>query len=196
MFKKVERILVVGLGNPGTQYEKTRHNVGFNAIEQLLPHLEGAKTKNKFDGELILGELFGKEVILLRPQTFMNNSGQCVGAVARFYKIKPQDVYVIFDDVSLNPGQLRIRPKGSPGGHNGIKSLIVHLGTDAFMHVKVGVGAKPHPDYDLADWVLSSFSAQEEKALTVSLPNAADAALAIIDSGVPEAANRFNGTHP
>ena len=162
MFKKAQRILIVGLGNPGLQYEKTRHNVGFNAIEHLCGHLEGAKKKNKFDGELFIGKLFGKEVILLRPQTFMNNSGQCVGAVARFYKIKPQDIFVIFDDVSLKPGQLRIRAKGSPGGHNGIKSLIVHLATDAFMHIKVGVGAKPHPDYDLADWVLSA-PEQEDK---------------------------------
>jgi PTH1 family peptidyl-tRNA hydrolase len=192
MFKKVERILVVGLGNPGTQYEKTRHNVGFNAIEQLLPHLEGAKTKNKFDGELIMGELFGKEVILLRPQTFMNNSGQCVGAVARFYKIKPQDVYVIFDDVSLNPGQLRIRPKGSPGGHNGIKSLIVHLGTDAFMHVKVGVGAKPHPDYDLADWVLANPSGEDKEKIDGVLEKMPALFRSFFSESLDRTMNKFN----
>jgi len=192
MFKKVDRILVVGLGNPGTQYEKTRHNVGFNAIEQLLPHLEGAKTKNKFDGELIMGELFGKEVILLRPQTFMNNSGQCVGAVARFYKIKPQDVYVIFDDVSLNPGQLRIRPKGSPGGHNGIKSLIVHLGTDAFMHVKVGVGAKPHPDYDLADWVLANPSGEDKEKIDGVLEKMPALFRSFFSESLDRTMNKFN----
>lgn len=192
MFKKVERILIVGLGNPGTQYEKTRHNVGFNAIEQLLPHLEGAKTKNKFDGELMMGELFGKEVILLRPQTFMNNSGQCVGAVARFYKIKPQDVYVIFDDVSLNPGQLRIRPKGSPGGHNGIKSLIVHLGTDAFMHVKVGVGAKPHPDYDLADWVLANPSGEDKEKIDGVLEKMPALFRSFFSESLDRTMNKFN----
>ena len=192
MFQKVERILIVGLGNPGVQYEKTRHNVGFNAIEQLLPHLQGAKSKNKFDGELIMGELFGKEVILLRPQTFMNNSGQCVGAVARFYKIKPQDVYVIFDDVSLNPGQLRIRPKGSPGGHNGIKSLIVHLGTDAFMHVKVGVGAKPHPDYDLADWVLANPSGEDQEKISGILEKMPALFRSFFSESLDRTMNKFN----
>lgn len=192
MFKKVQRILIVGLGNPGLQYEKTRHNVGFNAIERLCGHLEGVKKKNKFDGELFMGELFGKEVILLRPQTFMNNSGQCVGAVARFYKIKPQDIFVIFDDVSLKPGQLRIRTKGSPGGHNGIKSLIVHLATDAFMHIKVGVGAKPHPDYDLADWVLSAPEKEDKDKIDAVLDQMPALFRSFFTENLDKTMNKFN----
>ncbi len=192
MFKKVERILIVGLGNPGIQYEKTRHNVGFNAIERLIEQMEGVKKKNKFDGELIMGELFGKEVILLRPQTFMNNSGQCVGAVARFYKIKPQDVFVIFDDVSLQPGQLRIRAKGSAGGHNGIKSLIVHLATDAFMHIKVGVGAKPHPDYDLADWVLSAPNGEDKDKIDGVLDKMPALFRSFFSESLDKTMNKFN----
>ncbi len=192
MFKKVERILIVGLGNPGLQYEKTRHNVGFNAIERLIGQMEGVKKKNKFDGELIMGELFGKEVILLRPQTFMNNSGQSVGAVARFYKIKPQDVFVIFDDVSLQPGQLRIRAKGSAGGHNGIKSLIVHLGTDAFMHIKVGVGAKPHPEYDLADWVLSNPTGEDKDKIDGVLDKMPALFRSFFSESLDRTMNKFN----
>ena len=192
MFQKRERILIVGLGNPGAQYEKTRHNVGFNAIGRLEKHLEGAKTKNKFDGELIMGELYGKEVILLRPQTFMNNSGQSVGAVARFYKIKPQDIYVIFDDVSLKTGQLRIRAKGSAGGHNGIKSLIVHLGTDAFMHVKVGVGAKPHPDYDLADWVLGNPDGEDADKIGATLDKMPALFRSFFSEPLDKTMNKFN----
>ena len=130
------------------------------------------------------------------PSTFMNLSGRSVLQLSAYFSIPPQKIIVLFDDISLEPGRLRIRADGSAGGHNGIKSIIQELGSQTFPRVKIGVGAKPHPDYDLADWVLSSFSAQEEKALTVSLPNAADAALAIIDSSVPEAANKFNGTHP
>ena len=126
----------------------------------------------------------------------MNLSGRSVLQLSAFFKIPPQNIIVMFDDISLEPGRLRVRANGSAGGHNGIKSIIQELGSQDFPRVKIGVGAKPNPEYDLADWVLSSFSAQDEKALGVSLKNAADAALAIIDHGVPEAANRFNGSHP
>ncbi len=163
--KKSERLLIVGLGNPGTQYERTRHNVGFMAIDTLLEALENGKEKSKFDGKVYLGDLFGKEVVLLKPQTFMNNSGQSVAAAAKFYKIPPEHIYVIFDDVSLKAGQLRIRAKGSAGGHNGLKSIIAYLASDAFMHVKVGVGAKPHPDYDLADWVLAAPDGEDKEKI-------------------------------
>lgn len=192
MFKKVERLLVVGLGNPGQQYENNRHNVGFNAIEQLLPHLEGAKKKNKFDGELFMGELFDKEVILLRPQTFMNNSGQSIGAVARFYKIKTQDIYVIFDDISLNPGQLRIRAKGSPGGHNGLKSIIAHLASDAFKHIKVGVGAKPHPEYDLAAWVLSDPTGEDKEKIDAVIKQMPALFRSLFTESLDKTMNKFN----
>ncbi|MBR5782925.1 MAG: aminoacyl-tRNA hydrolase [Clostridia bacterium] len=192
MFRKPKRILVVGLGNPGIQYEKTRHNVGFMAIEKLLSHLENSKKKNKFDGELFMGELFGKEVILLRPQTFMNNSGQSVLAVAKFYKIPASDVFVIFDDVSLKPGQLRIRAKGSAGGHNGIKSVIAYLGSDAFMHVKVGVGAKPHPDYDLADWVLGNPDGEDKENIEAVLDKMPTLFKSFFSESLDRTMNKFN----
>ena len=126
----------------------------------------------------------------------MNLSGRSVLQLSAYFNIPPQRIIVMFDDISLEPGRLRVRPNGSAGGHNGIKSIIQELGSQSFPRVKIGVGSKPNPEYDLADWVLSAFSAQEEKALAVSLKNAADAALAIIESGPAQAANRFNGSHP
>lgn len=163
--KKSEKILVVGLGNPGENYAATRHNVGFRAVEKLLPHLENARRQEKFSGEIFSGKLFGKDVLLVRPQTFMNSSGQCVGQIAKFYKIPPEKIYVIFDDISLSPGKLRLRTKGSAGGHNGIKSVIAYLGSENFIHVKIGVGDKPHPEYDLVDWVLGTPEGEEKIAI-------------------------------
>ena len=192
MFRKTQRILIVGLGNPGLQYERTRHNVGFNAIEKLLPHLENAQKKSKFDGELFMGELFGKDVIFLRPQTFMNNSGQSVSAVAKFYKISVEDIYVIFDDVSLKAGQLRLRPKGSAGGHNGIKSIIAYLASDAFMHIKVGVGAKPHPDYDLADWVLGNPDGEDKENIEAALDKMSALFRSLFSESLDKTMNKFN----
>ena len=197
MFQKNgETWLIVGLGNPGREYERSRHNCGFRAIDILADKLGCKIDRAKFQGLYGQTTYKGKKLMLLKPKTYMNLSGRSVLQLSAYFSIPPQKIIVLFDDISLEPGRLRIRPDGSAGGHNGIKSIIQELGSQTFPRVKIGVGAKPHPDYDLADWVLSSFSAQEEKALTVSLPNAADAALAIIDSGVPEAANRFNGTHP
>ena len=188
--------LVVGLGNPGKKYENNRHNTGFRVMDALCSRHSVRCDRSKFHaltGEAVLG---GHRCQLMKPQTFMNASGDAVAEAADFYKIPPEHVLVIFDDISLPVGALRIRPKGSAGGQNGVKSIINMMGSEQFPRIKVGVGAKPHPDYDLADWVLSTFSASEEKALAVSLKNAADAALAVIDHGVPEAANRFNGSHP
>ena len=197
MFQKNgETWLIVGLGNPGREYERSRHNCGFRAIDILADKLGCKIDRAKFQGLYGQTTYKGKKLMLLKPMTYMNLSGRSVLQLSAYFSIPPQKIIVLFDDISLEPGRLRIRPDGSAGGHNGIKSIIQELGSQTFPRVKIGVGAKPHPDYDLADWVLSSFSAHEEKALTVSLPNAADAALAIIDSGVPEAANRFNGTHP
>ena len=197
MFQKNgETWLIVGLGNPGQEYERSRHNCGFRAIDILADKLGCKIDRAKFQGLYGQTTYKGKKLMLLKPMTYMNLSGRSVLQLSAYFSIPPQKIIVLFDDISLEPGRLRIRPDGSAGGHNGIKSIIQELGSQTFPRVKIGVGAKPHPDYDLADWVLSSFSAQEEKALTVSLPNAADAALAIIDSGVPEAASKFNGTHP
>ena len=197
MFRKDnETWLIVGLGNPGKEYERSRHNCGFRAVDILADKLGCKIDRAKFQGLYGQTTYKGKKLMLLKPMTYMNLSGRSVLQLSAYFSIPPQKIIVMSDDISLEPGRLRIRPDGSAGGHNGIKSIIQELGSQAFPRVKIGVGAKPHPDYDLADWVLSSFSAQEEKALGISLPNAADAALAIIDYGVPEAANKFNGTHP
>ena len=197
MFKKTsETWLIVGLGNPGKDYERTRHNCGFRALDLLADKLGCKIDKGKFQG--LYGQTMyeGKKLMLLKPQTYMNLSGRSVLQLSAYFSIPPQRIIVLFDDISLPPGRLRIRADGSAGGHNGIKSIIAELGSQEFPRVKIGVGGKAHPEQDLADHVLSGFSAQEEKALAVSLKNAADAALAIIDYGVPEAANRFNGSKP
>lgn len=160
-FKK--RVLIVGLGNPGIEYEKSRHNVGFRAIETLRPALENEREQDKFDGKMYLGKLYGRDVILLKPQTYMNASGRCVRAVAEYFKCR--EIYVIFDDVSLSPGVLRLRKNGSAGGHNGVKDIIEDLGNDAFIHVKVGVGDRPRREFDLADWVLSVPSGEDAEKI-------------------------------
>ena len=204
--------LIVGLGNPGREYEKTRHNTGFRAMDILAEKLNAKVDRLKFQGLYTQVNYGGKKLFLLKPQTYMNLSGRSVLQLSAYFGIPPQRIIVMFDDISLEPGRLRVRAEGSAGGHNGIKSIIAmlhtedvprvkigviqELGSQDFPRVKIGVGAKPNPEYDLAAWVLSTFSASEEKALAVSLKNAADAALSIIDNGVPETANRFNGSHP
>ena len=194
--KSNESWLIVGLGNPGKEYERTRHNAGFRAIDILADKLGCRIDKGKFQGLYGQTVYGGRKVYLLKPQTYMNLSGRSVLQLSAYFNIPPQRIIVLFDDISLAPGRLRIRADGSAGGHNGIKSIISEVGSQNFPRVKIGVGSKPNPEFDLADWVLSTFSSLEEKALAVSLKNAAEAALAIIDHGVPEAANRFNGSKP
>jgi len=191
--KNNETWLIVGLGNPGREYEKSRHNAGFRAIDLLADQLGCKIDRMKYQGLYCQTTYNGKKLMLLKPQTFMNLSGRSVLQLSAYFNIPPQRIIVMFDDISLVPGRLRVRADGSAGGHNGIKSIIAEVGSQAFPRVKIGVGAKPHPDFDLADWVLSTFTAQEEKALANSLKWAGEAALAIIDHGVPEAANRYNG---
>ena len=186
--------LIVGLGNPGREYENTRHNAGFRALDILAQKLGCKPDKLKYQGLYCQVNYRGNKLLLLKPQTYMNLSGRSAAPLAAFFKVPADRIIVLFDDISLPPGRLRLRADGSAGGHNGIKSLIQELGGQNFPRVKIGVGAKPHPDFDLADWVLSAFTAAEEKALVPALERAADAVLAIIDHGVPEAANRFNGT--
>lgn len=194
--KKSENWLIVGLGNPGKQYANTRHNCGFRAIDILAQKLGCKIDKGKFQGLYGQTTVDGKKLFLLKPQTYMNLSGRSVLQLSAYYNIPPQRIIVLFDDISLEPGRLRIRADGSAGGHNGIKSIIGELGSQDFPRVKIGVGSKPHAEQDLADWVLSSFSALEEKALCSALEQAADAALCIMQSSVPEAANRYNGFRP
>ena len=197
MFGKAnETWLIVGLGNPGKDYERTRHNCGFRAVDLLADKLGCKIDKGKFQGLYGQAMYNGRKLMLLKPQTYMNLSGRSVLQLSAYFNIPPQRIIVLFDDISLEPGRLRVRPDGSAGGHNGIKSIIQELGSQAFPRVKIGVGGKPDPNADLADWVLSGFTAKEEKDLKVALENAADATLAIIEKGVPEAANRFNGSHP
>ena len=191
--KSSETWLIVGLGNPGKDYTRTRHNCGFRALDTLAEKLNCKVDKGKFQGLYGQCTYGGRKLLLLKPLTYMNLSGKSVLQLSAYFHVPPQRIIVMFDDISLEPGRLRIRPDGSAGGHNGIKSIIQEVGSQDFPRVKIGVGAKPNPEYDLADWVLSSFSASEEKALAPALERAADAALCIIEKGVPEAANRFNG---
>lgn len=197
MFKKNNDCwLIAGLGNPGKEYAGTKHNCGFMAIDLIAAKLGCKIDKAKFQGLYGQTVYEGTKLYLLKPQTFMNLSGRSVLQMSSYFNIPPQRILVLFDDISLEPGRIRIRPNGSAGGHNGIKSIIAELGSQEFPRVKIGVGAKPHKDADLADWVLSGFSANDEKALSVSLQNAADSALCIVKDGLYEAANRFNGSHP
>ncbi len=185
--------LIVGLGNPGAKYDRTRHNAGFRALDCLSRKLSCRIDRGKFQSLTGQCTFQGQKLVLLKPQTYMNLSGDAVAQVARFYKLPPERIIVLYDDVALEPGRLRIRADGSAGGHNGIKSIIGRLNTQVFPRVKIGVGAKPHPEYDLADWVLSTFSAQEEKALESVWDKAAEAALAVVTLGTEKAANQFNG---
>ena len=188
--------LIVGLGNPGPEYAKTRHNIGFRCLDILAQKLGCTVDRGKFQGLYGQASYHGQKVYLLKPLTYMNLSGRSVVQLSAYFQIPPQRIIVLFDDISLEPGRLRVRPSGSAGGHNGIKSIIQELGSQDFPRVKIGVGAKPHPDFDLADWVLSPFTAQEEKALAVSLENGANAALTILEQGTAQAANAYNGSHP
>lgn len=194
--RKSENWLIVGLGNPGKQYERTRHNAGFRAIDLLAESLGCKIDKGKFQGLYGQTTYNGKKLYLLKPQTYMNLSGRSVLQLSAYFSIPPQRIVVLFDDISLEPGRLRVRAEGSAGGHNGIKSVIAELGSQDFPRVKIGVGAKPHPEQDLADWVLSGFTAGEEKALSAALKAAGEAALCILDRGIPETANRYNGFRP
>ena len=191
-----ESWLVVGLGNPGKEYAHTRHNAGFRALDVLADKLGGKVDKLKFQGLYCQVNDQGRKIFLLKPQTYMNLSGKSVLQLSSYFNIPPQRIIVLFDGISLVPGRLRIRGDGSAGGHNGIKSIIAELGSQDFPRVKIGVGGKAHPDQDLADHVLSGFSAKEEKDLKSALERAADAALTIMEKGVAEAANRYNGSTP
>ena len=197
MFNKSnETWLIVGLGNPGREYEKTRHNCGFRAIDLLAEKLSCKIDKAKFQGLYGQTTYKGNKLFLLKPQTYMNLSGRSVLQLSAYFNIPPERIIVLFDDISLAPGKLRVRANGSAGGHNGIKSIIQELGSQDFPRVKIGVGAKPNPEYDLADWVLSGFSPSEKKALEACLPYAGEAALCIIERSISEAANKYNGFTP
>ena len=191
--KAAVEYIVTGLGNPGKKYEGTRHNTGFAALDHLAQQWGTQVTRAKFDALTGSACVDGTKVLLLKPQTFMNLSGQAVQEAAAFYKLPMEKVLVFVDDISLEPGHVRIRRKGTDGGHNGLKNIIYLTGSDQFPRVKIGVGAKPHPDYDLAKWVLSRFSAEERKALDSVLEQAADIAKLIVSGRMDEAMNGYNG---
>lgn len=185
--------LIVGLGNPGKKYEYTRHNVGWRALDLLASRAGIRVTRARFQALVGTGTLGGAQVALLKPTTFMNLSGAAVEAAAKYYKIPPERVVVVFDDVSLKPGQLRIRENGSAGGHNGIKNIIERLGTDGFPRVKIGVGAKPNPDMDLADWVLSMPSSADRQSIEGRFDDVVSALELIVRGDIKLAQSRYNG---
>jgi len=184
--------LLVCLGNPGKQYENTRHNIGFMTADALEKKNGVRINKLRFralTGEMTIG---GERVLVLKPQTYMNLSGEAVKLAGGFYKIPPERVLVISDDVSLPLGKLRIRAGGSAGGHNGLKNIIAHLGTDQFPRIKVGVGAPQHPEHEMVDWVIGNFTPAEKKVVEEAVQKAMDAAACLIEKGVSEAQNRYN----
>ena len=176
--------LIVGLGNPGEKYENTRHNVGFQVVDELAERQNAPVQKLKFKALTNLLTISGEKVLVMKPVTYMNLSGEAVRPAADFYKIPPERILVISDDTALDPGKLRIRTKGSAGGHNGLKSIIQHLGTDQFPRVRVGVG--------LADWVLGKFQGEDKKVMDEAVKRAADAVECILKEGADRAMNRFN----
>ena len=184
--------IVVGLGNPGNKYTYTRHNSGFLCMDMLAEKLNFRIDRLKFKSLICDTKINGHRCIVMKPQTFMNNSGEAIRECANFYKIPPERVIVVYDDISLDVGKLRIRRKGTDGGHNGIKSIIYHLNNDQFPRIKLGCGKKPHPDYDLIDWVISEFKKDELKALEPALENACKALELMLDNQIDKAMNLYN----
>ena len=184
--------LIAGLGNPETKYDGTRHNTGFAALDYLADKWGVSVSKAKFQGLWGQTEVDGHKVCLLKPLTYMNLSGDSIAPLASFFKITPDHVIVLCDDVTQAPGKLRIRPSGSAGGHNGLKSIIARLGTDQFPRIRIGVGEKPRPDYDLADWVLGHFSEEDAKAVNGRHADVEAAARLIMAGRLSEAQNKYN----
>ena len=184
--------LIVFLGNPGPRYAFTRHNAGFLTADAIEKLLNVRIDRLRFRALTATAEIGGEKVLLMKPQTFMNLSGEAVGQAARFYKIPPEHVLVVSDEVSLPVGSLRIRLKGSAGGHNGLKNIIAHLGTDAFPRIRLGVGSPSNPEYDMADWVLSAFQNEDAETIRAAAENAAKACLCFIEKGPDKAMTQFN----
>ena len=184
--------IIAGLGNPGIQYEKTRHNAGFLAIEKLCEKFQFETKKAQFKsmvGQTIIGD---KVCLVMKPQTYMNNSGEAVTAAMDYYKIPPENVIIIYDDISLEPSKIRIRRKGSHGGHNGMRSIIELSGSEDFPRIKIGVGKKPHPQYNLADWVLSKFTDDEMKLMDEAFEKAMLSVELMVSGKINEAMNKYN----
>ena len=194
LFKRPAQVswLVVCLGNPGDEYENTRHNVGFAVADELGERGHFPIQRLRHRALTQAADIGGERVLVMKPVTYMNLSGEAVGDAARFYKIPADHVLVVSDDVSLPVGKLRLRRGGSAGGHNGLKNIIQHLGTDQFPRIMVGVGEKPHPDYDMARWVLGKFQGEDRKTMDKAVERAADAVECVLRDGMDKAMNRFN----
>jgi PTH1 family peptidyl-tRNA hydrolase len=186
-------LLIVGLGNPGREYAGNRHNVGFDCVDLLAEKHGIALSKSQHKARLGTGQVAGRRAILAEPQTYVNSSGEAVGAVARYYKVAPEDVLVIYDDLDLPQGTIRLRPGGSSGGHNGIKSIIEHLGTQAFPRVRIGIG-RPPGRMEPKDYVLQDFSAAEREGMVEVYDRVVDAVETFIREGIREAMNRYNAS--
>ena len=194
LFKKPGGVswLIVFLGNPGLKYEGTRHNAGFMAADAMAREKNISINRARFKALTATVDIGGESVMLMKPQTFMNLSGEAVIQAVRFYKIPPEHVIVVSDEISLPIGKLRIRVKGSAGGHNGLKNIIAQLGTDAFPRIRIGVGAPPHPDYDMPDWVLGTLHGDDQIAVNDAAARAAEACAVYIRDGADRAMSRFN----
>ena len=184
--------LVVFLGNPGAKYNGTRHNAGFMAADAMAKELNVAINKLRFKALTATVTIGGEKVLLMKPQTYMNLSGEAVGQAAKFYKISPERIIVVSDEVAMHIGKLRIRKSGSAGGHNGLKDIIRHLGTQDFPRIRMGVGAAPHPDYDMADWVLSTFKNKDAEDMQALAERVSKAVQCYITEGPDRAMNKFN----
>lgn len=184
--------LIVGLGNLGEEYEGTRHNAGFEVVDLLAGELGVKVQRLKFKALTAAAEVGGQKVLLMKPTTYMNLSGEAVEQAASFYKVPPERILVISDEVALPPGKLRIRASGSAGGHNGLKNIIAHIHSEQFPRIRVGVGNKPHPDYDMADWVLGRPAGEDRKAMDKAEKKAAEAIGVILEKGISTAMGRFN----
>ena len=198
LFKKKEytnnsiEFIIVGLGNPGKQYEGTRHNAGFIAIDYIAEELGAKINKIKFKSTVGEARISGKRCLLMKPSTYMNLSGQAVTEAMNFYKIPPQHVVILSDDISLDVGIIRVRRKGSDGGQKGLQNIIYLSGSDEFPRVKIGIGKKPHPDYDLKDWVLSRFTDKDKKLIAERLPDIKGSVEYIVDGDIDKAMNLYN----
>lgn len=200
LFKRVEsaapagppEYLIVGLGNPGLEYAQTRHNAGFMTLDLLAEREHTEIKRMKFKSLCGDAVIAGKRCLLMKPTTYMNNSGQAVEEAMQFYKLPIDHIIVVYDDISLEPSRLRIRRKGSDGGHNGIKSIIYLTGEDTFPRIKLGVGKKPRPDYNLADWVLSRFTKEELEQLHIAAEHACESIALMVNGKIDEAMNRYN----
>ncbi len=191
-FKSTYDFLIVGLGNPESKYDHTRHNMGFRGVDALAQKLDCKFNKMKFNSLIAEGYIGDYRVLLQKPQTYMNNSGEAVRDAMQFYKLDPENVVVIFDDISLDVGKIRLRRNGSDGGQKGMRSIIELTGSQDYKRIKIGIGKKPHPDYNLADWVLSKFSPAEEETLKGVLERVVKASECIVKEGIDKAMNKFS----